>query len=64
MKKKSSSVAYHFVREGVSCDEWRTIYVKAKENPSDIMTKNVPSGVNRYRKVRMVLYDIYPEDKY
>ncbi len=27
LKKKSSSVAYHFVREGVAKDEWRTGYV-------------------------------------
>ena len=63
LKKKTSSVAYHFVREGVSMDEWRTTYINTKENPSDIMTKNMPAGINRYRKVRMVLYDIFPEDK-
>ena len=62
LKKKSSSVAYNFVREGVSTDEWRTAYIKSSENPSDILTKSIPSGLNRYRKVRMVLYDIYPED--
>ena len=62
LKKKSSSVAYHFVREGVSTDEWRTTYIKSSENPSDILTKSLQSGLNRYRKVRMVLYDIYPED--
>ena len=61
LKKKSSSVAYHFVREGVSTDEWRTTYLKSSENPSDFLTKSLPSGLNRYRKVRMVLYDIYPE---
>ena len=64
LKKKSSSVAYHFVREGASTDEWRTTYIKTQENPSDILTKNLPAGVNRYRKVRMILYDIYPEEGY
>ena len=64
LRKKTSSVAYHFVREGVSMDKWRTSYVNTRENPSDIMTKSLPAGKNRYRKVRMVLYDIYPEDKY
>ena len=24
LKKKSQSIAYHFVREGAACDEWRT----------------------------------------
>ena len=39
-------------------------FANTKENPSDIMTKNLPSGQNRYRKVRMLMYDIYPEGKY
>ena len=60
LKKKTSSVAYHFVREGVSRDEWRTTYVKTNENPADLMTKSLAAGVNRYKKVRMILYDIYP----
>ena len=28
LKKKSSTVAYHFVREGVSRKEWTTGYIK------------------------------------
>ena len=28
LKKKSNSIAYHFVREGCARDEWRTAYVK------------------------------------
>ena len=64
LKKKCISVLYHFSIEVVSCDEWRTTYVNTRENPSDIVTNNFPSGVNRYRKVRMVLYDIHPEDSY
>ena len=27
LKKKSQSIAYHFVREGVARDEWRTAYI-------------------------------------
>ena len=61
LKKKSSSVAYHYVREGVSADEWRTTYIRTQDNPSDVLTKNLPAGTNRYKKVRMLLYDIYPE---
>ena len=61
LKKKSSSVAYHFVREGASVDQWRTAYVNTKDNPADLMTKILPSGINRCRKVRMIMYDIYPE---
>ena len=61
LKKKSSSVAYHFVREGVAKDEWRTGYVKTSDNPSDVMTKIIVSATDRKRKVSMMLYDIYPE---
>ena len=62
LKKKSCSVAYHFVREGVAKDEWRTSYVKTTDNPSDVLTKTITNRVDRKRKVRMMLYDIYPED--
>ena len=41
LKKKSSSVAYHFVREGVEKDKWRMAYVHTKLNPSDVLTKMV-----------------------
>jgi hypothetical protein len=29
LKKKSNAIAYHFVREGVARDEWRTAYVNS-----------------------------------
>ena len=61
LKKKSSSVAYHFVREGVAKDEWRTAYVNTKANPSDVLTKMITVMNDRKRKIRMMLYDIYPE---
>jgi hypothetical protein len=59
LKKKSNSIAYHFVREGAAIGEWVTSYVRSGDNPSDILTKPVPSGQNRQHKVGMVLYDIY-----
>ncbi len=62
LKKKTANVSYHFVREGVSADEWRTTYIDTSDNPADTLTKNLPAGENRYRKVRMFLYDIYPKD--
>ena len=61
LKKKSCLAVYHFVREGVAKDEWRTGYVKTSENPSDVMTKVIVSKTDRKRKVSMMLYDIYPE---
>ena len=61
LKKKSCAVAFHFIREGVARDEWRTSYIKSEENPSDILTKMVVGRENRKHKIRMMLYDIYPE---
>jgi len=63
LKKKSSSVAYHFVRKGVAKDEWRTGYVHISFNPSDVMTKSIVNMQDRKRKIRMMLYDIYPEEE-
>ena len=51
LKKKSNSVAYHYVREGVARDEWRTTYISTHENPADILTKAVPAGQDRRGKV-------------
>ena len=39
MKKKSNAIAYHFVREGVAQDEWRTAYVSLDDNVADMLTK-------------------------
>jgi hypothetical protein len=44
LKKKSQSIAYHFVREGVAKDEWRTSYVNTHENEADLLTKLLPAG--------------------
>ena len=47
LKKKSQSIAYHFVREGVARDEWRTSYVNSHENEADFLTKQLPHGEKR-----------------
>ena len=62
LKKKTASVAYNYIREGVSMDAWRTKYIKTSENPADLMTKCLPYGLNRKRKVKAILYDIYEND--
>jgi hypothetical protein len=59
LKKKSQSIAYHFVREGSVRDEWRTDYVNTHENESDLLTKLLPHGEKRKRFVRNLLYHIY-----
>jgi hypothetical protein len=47
LKKKSSSIAYHFVMEGVAKYEWRTTYLNMHLNPSDMLTKSLPGGEKR-----------------
>ena len=61
LKKKSQSIAYHFVREGVAKDEWRTTYVNTHDNPADLLTKPLPTGEKRTRFVNMVLRHIYED---
>ena len=58
LKKKSCSIAYHFVREGVSKGEWITTYVNTHDNVADILTKPLPGGEKRTKFVRMLLHHI------
>ena len=51
LKKKSNSIAHNFFREGVTRDEFKTVYIKTEMNPSDLMTKALPAGINRKQKV-------------
>ena len=44
LKKKSKSIAYHFVSEGSSRDEWRTTYINMHDNKVDLLTKLLPNG--------------------
>ena len=60
LKKKSNAIAYHFVREGVARDEWRTAYVNTEENLADLFTKCL-NGAKRWKFVRMILQHIYPD---
>ena len=59
LKKKSSSIAYHFVREGVVKSEWKTTYLNTRYNPSDMLTKSLPAGEKRMRFISLVLYYLY-----
>lgn len=61
LKKKSQSIAYHFVREGCARDEWRTTYVNTHLNPADLLTKPLPSGEKRVSFVRMILHHVFGE---
>ena len=59
LKKKSQSIAYHFVHEGAARDEWRTSYINTHENEADLLTKLLPSGDKRKRFVENLLHHIF-----
>ena len=56
LKKKSSSIAFHYVREGVAKDKWRTAYLSTHDNPSDMLTKSLPGGGKRTKFTSMILH--------
>jgi len=59
LKKKSQSIAYHFVREGSARDEWRHAYVNTHDNEADLLTKVLPAGAKRKGFVRNLLHHIF-----
>ena len=59
LKKKSQSIAYHFVCEGVARDEWRTSYVNTHDNEADLLTKQLPHGEKRKGFVSNLLHHIF-----
>ena len=60
LKKKTQSIAYHFVREGSVRDEWRTAYINTHENVADMLITPIPSGEKRWKFVRMLLHHLAP----
>ena len=62
LKKKSQSIAYHFIREGCARDEWRTSYIETDKNTSDLLTKQLPMGEKRKGFVRNLLHHIFRGD--
>ena len=59
LKKKSCSVAYHFVREGVAKDEWRVAYLNTNLNCADMATKSLPGGEKRTLFTSYLLHYVY-----
>jgi hypothetical protein len=60
LKKKSQSIAHHFVQEGAARDEWRTSHVNAHDNEADLLTKLLPSGEKRKGFMAKALHHIFP----
>ena len=59
LKKKSQSITYHFIREGVACIEWRMTYVNTHENEADLLTNILPSGEKQKGFVMNLLHHIF-----
>ena len=59
LKKKSSSIAFHFVREGVAKDEWRVAYLHTSLNCADMATKSLPGGDKRTLFTSYLLHYVY-----
>lgn len=55
LKKKSNSIAYHFVRESVAAEIVRIAYEPTGSNKADMLTK-IQAGPERQRIVETVLY--------
>ena len=60
LKKKSNAIVYHFVREGVARDKWRTAYVNTDENVADLLTKPL-SGPKQAKFVWMIIQHVLPD---
>ena len=59
LKKKSQSIAYHFVCEGSARDEWRTTYINTHNNEEDLLTKLLPNGDKRRGFVMDLLHHMF-----
>ena len=55
LKKKSNSIAYHYVRERVAVGVCYISYVPSADNLADMLTKTQPGEV-RGRLAKQVLY--------
>ena len=49
LRKKSSSIGFHYVKEGMAIKEWKTMYLNKSVIPSDILTKSLSEGEKRTR---------------
>ena len=62
LKKKSTSVSYHAIREAVAMGELLTGHVRSEDNPADICTKVIPGGMKRNQLLGRILYDLADYD--
>lgn len=62
LKKKSNSIAYHFVHEGVAKDEWCTTYLNTNLNPADLLMKSLSGGEKRSQFTAYLLHYLNIDD--
>jgi hypothetical protein len=60
LKKKSSSICYHYMRESVAMGESLTGHIRSEENPADLCTKIMAGGTKRDRLTEMILFYATP----
>ena len=58
LKKKSNSIAYHFLREGTARKKWRATYINTKYIQSNLLTKPLPYGEKRTKVCKMLSHHI------
>ena len=59
LRKKSNSIACHFVREGSATDEWRVAYIPTNQNVADLHTKPLGGDEKRRNFIRMILHYVF-----
>ena len=60
LKKKSQSIAYHFVCEGSAHHgEWRMAYINTHDNEAKLLSKLLPNGEKRWKFVKNLLHHIF-----
>jgi hypothetical protein len=65
LKKKSSSICSHYMRESVATGESLTGHISSEENPADLCTKIMaPGGTKRDRLTEMILFYATPLANY
>ncbi len=57
LKKKSNSIAYHFVRQLVVADVARVSYEPGESNLADMLTK-IQAGTTRQRLARWLCFEV------
>jgi hypothetical protein len=60
LKKKSSSICYHYIRESVAMGESLTGHIRSENNPADLCTKIMAGGTKRDRLTEMILFYATP----